>query len=85
MSWKFDDKHTAAIYDSQGREWRLEVKPDSFATFFWVAKPVRHTVWATMYGGPAIWSDRAEAKAGAEATLSELGFTQPAAPRGHGG
>ena len=77
MSWEFDSKHAATIHDSQGREWRLEIKPDSFTTFIWVAKPFRHGGSVTMYSGSVVWGDRAEAKAGAEATLSELGFTQP--------
>ena len=77
MSWKFDSKHAAIIHDGQGHEWRLQIQPDSFTTFIWVAKPVRHGGSVTMYSGSVVWSNRDEAKAGAEATLSELGFTQP--------
>ena len=80
MSWEFDSKHAAIIHDGQGREWRLEIKPDSFATFIWVAKPFRHGGSVTMYSGAVLWSNRDEAKAGAEATLTELGFTQPQEP-----
>ena len=77
MRWKFDDKHAAIIHDGQGHEWRLQIQPDSFTTFIWLAKPVQHGGSVTMYSGAMVWSDRAEAKVGAEATLSELGFTQP--------
>ena len=80
MSWKFDAKHAATIHDAQGREWRLEIKADSFATFIWVAKPLQHGGSVTMYSGAVLWSNRDEAKAGAEATLTELGFTQPPEP-----
>ena len=80
MSWKFDAKHAAIIHDGQGLQWRLEIKPDSFTTFIWVAKPVRHGGSVTMYSGAMVWGDRAEAKAGAELALTELGFTQPQEP-----
>ena len=77
MSWIFDEKHEAVINDAQGSEWRIEIKPDSFATFIWVAKPLQHGGSVTMYSGAVLWSNRDEAKVGAEATLTELGFTQP--------
>ena len=77
MSWKFDDKHAAIIHDGQGREWRLEIRPDSFAAFRWVAKPVRHVGSVTMYSGAMAWEDVATAQIGARLTLTELGFTQP--------
>ena len=76
MSWKFDDKHAATIHDGQGHEWRLQIQPDSFTTFIWLAKPLQHGSSVTMYSGSVVWGDRDEAKAGAEATLSELGFAQ---------
>lgn len=76
MSWEFDAKHAAIIRDAQGREWRLEIKPDSFAAFRWVAKPVRHVGSVTMYSGAMAWEDVATAQIGARLTLTELGFTQ---------
>ena len=77
MNWTFDEFHTAIVEDALGNTWRVEIKPDSFTTFIWVAKPFRHGGSVTMYSGSVVWSNRAEAKAGAEATLTELGFTQP--------
>jgi hypothetical protein len=76
VSWEFDAKHAAIIYDAQGREWRLEIKPDSFLTYRWVAKPVRHVGSITMYSGAMAWEDAATAQIGARLTLTELGFRQ---------
>ena len=80
MSWKFDHKHAAIIHDAQGHEWRLEIKPDSFAAFRWVAKPVRQVGSVTMYSGAMAWEDIATAQIGARLALTELGFTQPQEP-----
>ena len=77
MSWKFDERHTAIIHDAQGEQWRVEIKPDSFRTFIWIAKPVRHSGTVTMYSGSVVWEDAAAAQDGARLTLTELGFTQP--------
>ena len=80
MNWTFDETHTAIVEDALGNTWRVEIKPDSFSTFIWVAKPVWHGASVTMYSGAVVWIDRDEAKVGAEATLTELGFTQPPEP-----
>ena len=77
MSWTFDEKRTAIIHDAQGNEWRIEIKPDSFRTYIWIAKPVRHSGTVTMYSGSVVWEDAAAAQDGARLTLTELGFTQP--------
>jgi hypothetical protein len=77
VSWKFDEKHAAIMHDAQGREWRIEVKPDSFRTYIWVAKPLRLSGTVTMYSGSVVWEDAAAAQDGARLTLTELGFTQP--------
>ena len=75
MSWKFRVDHTAIVKDAQGRWWKIEIKPDSFDTFSWVARPIQWAGDITISSGRAAWSERQEAQRAAAWTLSAMGFT----------